>query len=276
MNKPTSFINGKLVLLDQVVETNLRVENGLIASIGEDALNASDEIIDLKGDYLMPGLVEIHTDNLERHLMPRPKVYWEELPALLAHDADQREHDGGLVRESLLRRLRQRRLRLGLGWLGLCDGLVRGDVGGVVGGAVVIAAGLIAGQEGFVDHVYLDPVKIPSYCFGETQNPDWKKTYSREECVALLEGRVMEFDEGVSACVAAPIPDPTRAAFLSASYNLGLRGFCGSSIVRLWNAGHRREACDRLLKFNTAGGIVLRGLTRRREAERALCLQGLG
>jgi alpha-D-ribose 1-methylphosphonate 5-triphosphate diphosphatase len=88
MNKPTSFINGKLVLLDQVVETNLRVENGLIASIGEDALNASDEIIDLKGDYLMPGLVEIHTDNLERHLMPRPKVYWEELPALLAHDAE--------------------------------------------------------------------------------------------------------------------------------------------------------------------------------------------
>ena len=88
MNRSTSFINGKLVLSDQVVDTNLRIENGFIVSIGEDSLGHSDHIIDLKGDYLMPGLVEIHTDNLERHLMPRPKVNWEELPALLAHDAE--------------------------------------------------------------------------------------------------------------------------------------------------------------------------------------------
>ena len=40
------------------------------------------------GDYLLPGLVELHTDNLEKHLMPRPKVRWPELPALMAHDAE--------------------------------------------------------------------------------------------------------------------------------------------------------------------------------------------
>jgi len=88
MSKTTTFINAKLVLIDQVVEGHLRVEDGRIASLGEDVSRDSDEIIDLKGDYLMPGLIEIHTDNLERHLMPRPKVNWEELPALLAHDAE--------------------------------------------------------------------------------------------------------------------------------------------------------------------------------------------
>ncbi|MCU6434911.1 alpha-D-ribose 1-methylphosphonate 5-triphosphate diphosphatase [Undibacterium sp. Jales W-56] len=42
---------------------------------------------DWGGDYLLPGLIEIHTDNLEKHLMPRPKVSWPILPAIAAHDA---------------------------------------------------------------------------------------------------------------------------------------------------------------------------------------------
>jgi alpha-D-ribose 1-methylphosphonate 5-triphosphate diphosphatase len=88
MTKPITFINGHLVLLDRVVQSNLRVNNGQIVAIGENAPENGDEVIDLMGDHLMPGLIEIHTDNLERHLMPRPKVYWEELPALLAHDAE--------------------------------------------------------------------------------------------------------------------------------------------------------------------------------------------
>jgi len=88
MTQAISFINAKVVLLNEIIETSVQVENGLIASIGHYSTNQATEIIDLKGDYLMPGLVEIHTDNLERHLMPRPKVYWDELPALLAHDSE--------------------------------------------------------------------------------------------------------------------------------------------------------------------------------------------
>lgn len=42
---------------------------------------------DWDGDYLLPGLVELHTDNLEKHMMPRPKVSWPTLPAIIAHDA---------------------------------------------------------------------------------------------------------------------------------------------------------------------------------------------
>lgn len=85
--EPTVFRNARLVLPDEVLLGSLSVRDGRIRSVdsGGSALAGS---IDLDGDYLVPGLVEVHTDNFERHLMPRPKVRWAELPALLAHDAE--------------------------------------------------------------------------------------------------------------------------------------------------------------------------------------------
>ena len=50
---------------------------------------------------------------------------------------------------------------------------------------------------------------------------------------------------------------------------------CGSSAFRLIQAGHVKEGCDSLMKWNKAGGVVWRGLTRRREHERELCLKGV-
>ncbi len=84
---PTVFSNARLVLCDEVVRGNLSVQDGRIHAI-ESGATAVPGAIDLEGDYLLPGLVEIHTDNFERHLMPRPKVQWAEAPALLAHDAE--------------------------------------------------------------------------------------------------------------------------------------------------------------------------------------------
>lgn len=81
------FKNAQLVLPDTVQTGSLSVEGGRIK--GFDAHpSALPQAIDLEGDYLMPGFVEMHTDNFERHLMPRPKVRWAEMPALLAHDAE--------------------------------------------------------------------------------------------------------------------------------------------------------------------------------------------
>lgn len=79
--------NARLVLDGEVVPGSLRAEAGRISAIdtGGTAVPAA---VDLDGDLLLPGLVEIHTDNLERHLMPRPKVHWAEMPALLAHDGE--------------------------------------------------------------------------------------------------------------------------------------------------------------------------------------------
>src|SRR3546814_215980 len=78
--------NARMVLADEVVHGTLQVSGGRIADFdgGGTALPGTQ---DLDGDYLMPGLVELHTDNLERHVQPRPKVHWPTSSALLAHDA---------------------------------------------------------------------------------------------------------------------------------------------------------------------------------------------
>ncbi len=87
MSPSLLFRNAQLVLPDEVVQGTLQVDNGRIQGLSGGHTSAPDAI-DLEGDFLLPGLVEIHTDNFERHLMPRPKVQWPELPALLAHDAE--------------------------------------------------------------------------------------------------------------------------------------------------------------------------------------------
>ena len=91
MNSPTStpvvFTNAQLVLQDEVVKGSLTSLHGLIQNIDQGPSSVT-QAIDLQGDYLIPGLVEVHTDNFERHMMPRPKVRWDDSPALLAHDAE--------------------------------------------------------------------------------------------------------------------------------------------------------------------------------------------
>ena len=83
----TVFKNARIVLADEVVRGCLQVINGSISAI-DSGSTGSAEGVDLEGDYLFPGFVEIHTDNFERHLVPRPKVQWAEFPALIAHDAE--------------------------------------------------------------------------------------------------------------------------------------------------------------------------------------------
>lgn len=78
----TSLSNAKLVLADRVVHGSVRFENGLIAEIGSHA-----EGQDLQGDYLIPGIVDLHTDNLERQIQPRSNARWPSRNAMLAHDA---------------------------------------------------------------------------------------------------------------------------------------------------------------------------------------------
>lgn len=87
MNHSAVFKNARMVLPGEVVHGTLSVADGRLATL-DNGSTAAPDAIDLEGDYLLPGLVEMHTDNFERHLMPRPKVHWAELPALLAHDAE--------------------------------------------------------------------------------------------------------------------------------------------------------------------------------------------
>lgn len=79
--------NARLVLEDRVITGQIRVEQGVITAI-EDGGTIPDGAINCGGDYVIPGLVELHTDNLERHIEPRPKVAFPHIPAILSHDAE--------------------------------------------------------------------------------------------------------------------------------------------------------------------------------------------
>ncbi|SDN61488.1 alpha-D-ribose 1-methylphosphonate 5-triphosphate diphosphatase [Lutimaribacter pacificus] len=79
--------NARLVLHDRVMTGRITVEDGQIAGIAEGD-RVPGGAVDCAGDYVMPGLVELHTDNLERHIEPRPAVDWPHLPAILAHDGE--------------------------------------------------------------------------------------------------------------------------------------------------------------------------------------------
>ncbi len=79
------FRNATLVLPDRLEAGSLIVEDGTIAGIGEAARGPSG--VDCDGDYLLPGAIDLHTDNLERQVQPRGGVRWPSRSALVAHDA---------------------------------------------------------------------------------------------------------------------------------------------------------------------------------------------
>jgi len=87
MSDPLCLANARLVLPDRVATGALTVEAGVISDITETG-DVPAGAIDCAHDLVLPGLVELHTDNLERHIEPRPDVDWPHLPALLAHDAE--------------------------------------------------------------------------------------------------------------------------------------------------------------------------------------------
>jgi len=84
MTAETVLNNARIVLPDRIVEGSLLLRDGLIAAIEPGATRAGE---DMGGDYIIPGLVELHTDHLEGHYAPRPKVRWNPVAAVLAHDA---------------------------------------------------------------------------------------------------------------------------------------------------------------------------------------------
>jgi alpha-D-ribose 1-methylphosphonate 5-triphosphate diphosphatase len=84
MSIETVFRNARLVLEDEIVTGSILLRDGVIAAVDQGATNVGE---DMESDYVMPGLVELHTDHLESHYSPRPGVRWDSLAAIQAHDA---------------------------------------------------------------------------------------------------------------------------------------------------------------------------------------------
>lgn len=130
---------------------------------------------------------------------------------------------------------------------------------------------LVPKFEGTVLTTYRDPVGVLTYCTGATEDAAWGKTYSPAECREQLDRDLARHAEGVMACIKAPLTAGQKIAFVDLAYNVGVGAVCNSTLARKANAGDLAGACAELSKWTRAGGQVLPGLVRRRQAERDLC-----
>jgi len=155
--------------------------------------------------------------------------------------------------------------------------------------------------EGTELSTYRDMGGVLTYCTGATENAAWGKTYTPAQCRAQLDRDLERHAAGIATCIPlARLTNGQKVAFVDIAYNIGVSGFCGSSMARRTNAGDMVGACNSLMAWNkitvlrpvigadgkpvkdARGKVVMRkvleevrGLTRRRQAERELCLKGL-
>lgn len=142
----------------------------------------------------------------------------------------------------------------------------------------VAAAGVLALTplfEGTVTKTYRDQGGVLTYCTGATEDAQWGRTYTPEQCKAQLDRDLARHAEGMMACIHVPMADGQKIAYTDVTYNIGVTAFCGSSMARRTNAGDAGGGCEALMAWNKIGITENRGLTRRRAAERDICLRGL-
>ena len=122
---------------------------------------------------------------------------------------------------------------------------------------------------------YQDSVGVWTIGYGWTQPVDGKPiragmTIKQETAERLLKTGLVSYESDVSRLVKVALTQGQFDALVSFTYNLGARSLSTSTLLRKLNASDYSGAADEFLRWNKAGGKVLNGLTRRREAERAL------
>lgn len=136
---------------------------------------------------------------------------------------------------------------------------------------------LIKQFEGCKLTAYQDSVGVWTIGYGWTQPVDGKPiragmTIKQETAERLLKTGLVSYESDVSRLVKVGLTQGQFDALVSFTYNLGARSLSTSTLLRKLNADDYAGAADEFLRWNKAGGKVLNGLTRRREAERALFL----
>lgn len=147
--------------------------------------------------------------------------------------------------------------------------------------ALALAVAPLKTDEGKVNTSYLDIAKIPTECYGHT-GPEVRLGTRKTDaqCEALLTVDAETHLRGALACTPALADRPYQlAAVTRLTFNIGVAGYCGSTIARRFAARDWRAGCDAFLAWNKArvNGrlVVVRGLALRRERERQQCLVGL-
>lgn len=145
--------------------------------------------------------------------------------------------------------------------------------------AALLATAIAIPAEGLRLQSYYDPVGILTVCYGHTGDDIQRgKSYSLTECRKHLTDDMMQALAIVDRCHSG-LPVKVLAAFGDATFNIGRKVSCDSTASRYLDSGSLIAACNELPKWNKArvGGVLteLSGLTKRRKAERLLCLEGV-
>ncbi len=138
---------------------------------------------------------------------------------------------------------------------------------------------LIAKFEGFSSKPYLCPAQVATIGFGSTRWADGRavslqdEPITRDEGFELLAATLVGFEQTVNKAVTVELKQHQFDALVCLCYNIGGGNFKASTLVKLANHGQPvEEVAAQFLRWNKAGGKPLAGLTRRREAEKALFL----
>jgi lysozyme len=132
--------------------------------------------------------------------------------------------------------------------------------------------------EGFKAEAYKCPAGVWTIGYGTTAAadvgimPSKGMTISKSYAEKYLHAALAKFADQIAPSITPPINENEFGAFVSLAYNIGPGSFKKSSALRSFNAGDKEGAAKAILLWNKAGGKVLNGLTRRREAERKLFL----
>lgn len=137
---------------------------------------------------------------------------------------------------------------------------------------------LVKEFEGFRANAYKCPAGIWTIGYGTTAaagvgiDPKPGMSVTKDEAEGYLQAALDKFADQIAPSITAPINENEFGAFVSLAYNIGPGAFRKSTALSAFNAGDKAKAAKAILLWNKAGGKVLKGLTRRREAERKLFL----
>lgn len=131
---------------------------------------------------------------------------------------------------------------------------------------------LIDPWEGNENHAYKDIVGVVSICRGETKGVKMGDYRTDEECDESTIKELTKYNKAMLKYIKVPLSPYEEVAYTSFVWNLGETNFKNSTLLKKLNQGDHEGACNELLKWNQAGGKVVKGLTNRRIQENKVCL----
>lgn len=139
----------------------------------------------------------------------------------------------------------------------------------------ISVAGLVLIQqfEGTRTEAYADAVGIPTICTGSTKGVHLGQTATLQECEERLEEDVTYAGQAISRGVEVKLTQGQYDALVSLVFNIGPGAFSRSTLLKRLNSGQCYAAADEFLRWRYAQGKALRGLLKRRHAERELFIK---